>query len=74
MSPQVYLPEDHYFAIVDRMVAIAEGYDPVAPFDLRFQFIEALGDFGGVWPDSCLEPAQRADAAPNQPAAVLEIS
>lgn len=53
MEPQAYLHTHIYHSILDRLVQIAEDYDPGAPFDLRSLFIEALGEFGNIWPMSC---------------------
>jgi hypothetical protein len=60
--PQIYLESEGYRRLLDRIVGLAKTHDPSSPSDIRTEIIEALGDYGGIWPAYCLDdaPAGRA--------------
>jgi hypothetical protein len=54
MTADVYLPSDQYRHMLDELESVARSHDPAALDELRTRLIMAVGEIGGVWPDSCL--------------------
>jgi hypothetical protein len=48
-----YMPTSTYHQMLDALETIARSFDPAAPDDLRTKLIMAMGDEGGIWPDTC---------------------
>ncbi|GGA87827.1 hypothetical protein GCM10011491_14470 [Brucella endophytica] len=53
-NQDVYIATDTYRTMLDELEHIARTFDPTSPHDLRTQLIQAVGEEGGIWPDSCL--------------------
>lgn len=52
-----YLPADQYRALVDALLAAFDDLDPENAIKI------ALGEIGGIWPDTCQEDAGPASLA-----------
>lgn len=49
-----YMPADTYHRMLDALEEIAKTFDPAAPDDVRTRIMMAVGDEGGIWPETCL--------------------
>lgn len=55
-APTAYLPDNDYNALVAALTAMDR--DPAHPHPLHDRITEALGEIGGIWPESaCCEKA-----------------
>jgi hypothetical protein len=52
MTSQTYRPAADYRALVDALLAAHDDLDPKNAIKI------ALGEIGGIWPDTCLEDAE----------------